>query len=151
MNGALTAQRVDVTRRFWDAFAGEPVTLERLRAGEFEWLTEEFFAPEIVFDLSAVADWPEAEIYEGYEGIRRFYEIWFGAFDQVSFEVESVEAIGDVVLSIATQRGGGLHSHTPVEWRNAYLTSVDGSKIVRSRFFSDPDEAMRTARAEAAR
>lgn len=151
MNGALTAQRLDLAQRFWDAFAREPITLERLRAGEFDSLMEEFFAPEIVFDLSAVADWPEAEMYEGYEGVRRFHEVWFGAFDQVSFEVESVEVIGELVLSIAVQRGSGLYSHTPVEWRNAYLVSVSGSRIVRSRFFSDPDEAIRTAKAEAAR
>lgn len=68
----------------------------------------------------------------------------------MSFEVECVEAVGDLVLSIAVQRGSGLYSHTPVEWRNAYLISVNGSKIVHSRFFSDPDEAVRIARAEAA-
>jgi hypothetical protein len=35
------------------------------------------------------------------------------------FEIERVEAAGDLVLSVAIQRGSGISSRTPVEWRNA--------------------------------
>jgi ketosteroid isomerase-like protein len=145
MTDTLTAQKLEVVRRFWEVFTRQPITLERLRAGQLDRVLEEFYAPDVVFDLSAVAGWPEAQTYEGYAGIRTFYEVWFGMFEEVSFELERVEGVGDLVLSFAIQRGSGISSRTPVEWRNAYLSTVRGSKIVRAQFFSDPDEALRAA------
>jgi ketosteroid isomerase-like protein len=141
----LTAQKLDAARRFWEAFTREPVTLERFRRGDYDPLIEEFYTADVVFDLSAVPGWPEAQTYEGYEGVRRFYETWFGMFEEVSFELERLEAVGDFVLSVATQRGTGISSHTPVEWRNAYLATFRGSKTVRAQFFADPDDAVRAA------
>jgi ketosteroid isomerase-like protein len=148
MTDTLAAQQVEAVRRFWETFAGEPVTLERLRSGGLDRLIDDFYAPDVVFDLSAVAGWPEATTYEGHDGIRRFYEAWFGTFEEVSFELERLEAVGDdLILSVAIQRGRGISSRTPVEWRNAYLATMRGSKVVRVQFFSDPDEAVRAAEA----
>jgi ketosteroid isomerase-like protein len=145
MTDTLSAQKLEVVRRAWEAFESEPITLERLRAGKFDWLMEEFYSADVVFDLSALAGWPEAKTYEGYDGVGRFFEDWFGMFEEVSFELDRLEAVGDVVLAVAIQRGSGLSSRTPVEWRQAYLSAVQGSKIVRTQIFSDPDEAVRAA------
>lgn len=145
MTDATTAQKLEVIRRLWAAFVREPITPERVRAGQLDRLVEEFFAPDVVFDLSGVAGWPDAQTYGGHEGVRRFYETWFGMFAEVSLELERLEAVGDSLLSVAIQRGRGISSRTPVEWRNAYLNTLRGSKIVRAQFFSDPDEAVAAA------
>lgn len=145
MTDATTAHQLEVVQRFWAVLTREPITLDRLRADLLDRLLDEFLAPDVVFDLSGVEGWPDAQTYEGHEGIRRFYETWFGMFAEVSFELERVEAVGDSILSVAIQRGTGISSRTPVEWRNAYLMTLRGSKGVRARFFSDPDEAVRAA------
>lgn len=141
----LTAEKLEVARRFWEAFSGEPITLERLQAGWADWLLNEFFAPDAVFDMSALDDWPESPLYEGHDGIRRFWEAWFGTWEEATWELERLEAVGELILSVALQRGIGASSRTPVEWRTCYLVTIRGSKIVRSRFFADPDDAIRAA------
>jgi hypothetical protein len=62
MSEALTAQKLGAVRRFWKVFTRAPITLGRLRAGQLDWLMEEFY--------------------------RRFYETWFATFEEVSFELE---------------------------------------------------------------
>jgi ketosteroid isomerase-like protein len=94
--------------------------------------------------MSAIEDWPESETYAGHEGIRRFYEDWFGRWEQMAFELERVEAGGDVILSVVVQRGTGTSSRAPVEQRVALLTTVKGSKFVRAQFL-DPEDAIRAA------
>lgn len=48
MTDTCTTQGHEVVRRFREAFAGERVTLERLRAGGLDWLLEEFYAHDVV-------------------------------------------------------------------------------------------------------
>jgi ketosteroid isomerase-like protein len=126
----------------------EQVTLDRLRRGELDALLEEFYSPDVVFDLRALEVWPESETYEGHDGIRRFYEAWFGPWEEVTFELESAEAVGDLILSVAVQRGTGVSSRAPVEARFAILTTVRESKFVRARFFWNADDAVRAAEGE---
>lgn len=136
-----------MVRRFWEALSREPMTLEGLRAGELDWLIDEFYPPDAVFEMGGFEGWPESETYEGHDGVRSFYEAWFGPWESMSFELERLERVGDVVLSVVLARGTGASSRTPVEQSFALLTTVRDSKFAHARFFTDPNEAVRAAEA----
>jgi ketosteroid isomerase-like protein len=135
------SERLELGRRYWAAL-GEPITLEHVRGQWLEHFLDDFFSADSVFDLSRVDAWPEERLYEGHAGIRRFWEKWFEIFEEVSFECEHLEEVNGLVVSVARQRGTGITSKTPVEWRLAYLVTMADSKIVQADFYPDPDEAL---------
>jgi hypothetical protein len=106
---------------------------------------EEFYTRDAVFDLTRVAGWPESPVYEGHDGLRRFWQEWFSMWEQVTWELERLEPVGDSILSVAVQRGIGASSHTPAEWRLTFLSTFRGSKVLRARFFSSPEAALEAA------
>src|ERR687895_470426 len=95
----MSAGRLELIGRFWDSFSSESITSERLRSGWMDWLLDEFYAPEPVFDLRAM-DWTESPVYEGRDDLRDFWETWFG-----TWELERLETVGEQVLSVAVERG----------------------------------------------
>jgi ketosteroid isomerase-like protein len=97
------------------------------------------FAPNAVWDVSALG----LGAYAGREAIRRFFEDWGGAYEDLDSELEEFWNLdNDVTLAVVVQRGrparggGGW-----VKVRYASVTIWDGGMIESAFNFTDIDEA----------
>jgi ketosteroid isomerase-like protein len=73
---------------------------KRGRAGEREWPDNpiwELFDPEAV--LEEVAEFPDAAVYRGREGIARWWTGFFDVFEDVRWELREVIPVGDRVVA----------------------------------------------------
>lgn len=90
---------------------------------------------------------PDPRIYHGHQGARDA----FAATDEtfVGFELEPEEFIGEgeYVIVILMMRGTGRGSGVQVEERIAHQWKVRDGKAVELQVYSDPDDAVRDARA----
>jgi ketosteroid isomerase-like protein len=134
--------RIETVRGWWEALAREPLTRERIAAGELEPFVRELHAPDVVWQLSDFAGWPEQPIYSGHDGVRRVLEVWsfFGA--RLEFELQMADAVGDRVVAAAVQRAHGARGGAPTETRFAAVMSVDGGMVTRIATYSDLGEAL---------
>ena len=91
---------------------------------------------------------PDPRTYHGYEGARDALAASDETF--VGFELEPEEFIGEgeYVVVVLTMRGTGRGSGVKVEERIAHQWKVRDGKAVELQVYSDPDDAVRDARAE---
>jgi ketosteroid isomerase-like protein len=90
---------------------------------------------------------PDPRIYHGHQGARDALAASDETF--VGFEMEPEEFIGegDYVIVVLTMRGTGRGSGVKVEERIAHQWRVRDGKAVALQVYSDPDDAVRDARA----
>ena len=90
---------------------------------------------------------PDPRIYHGHQGAREALAASDETF--VGFELEPEEFIGegDYVIVVLTMRGTGRGSGVKVEERIAHQWKVRDGKAVELQVYSDPDDAVRDARA----
>jgi ketosteroid isomerase-like protein len=106
----------------------------------------ELYAEDCVWDMSHVEGWPEDPVYEGREGLARFFNdaipVW-GEFEVIPEEVEPMGG-GRFFIRCAA-RFRGQESGVPVEvaWGQAAISR--GGKVVRVDNYSDVAEARRAA------
>jgi ketosteroid isomerase-like protein len=86
-------------------------------------------------------DLPEGGTFHGPAGIRRFVENWFGAFSDLTIEIERIEAKGDRVAVMLHQRGMSA-SGVPVELRDGHVWTVVGGQIQRIELFLTHEAAL---------
>jgi ketosteroid isomerase-like protein len=92
---------------------------------------------------------PDPRTYHGHQGAREALAASDETF--VGFEMEPEEFIGegDYVIVVLTMRGTGRGSGVKVEERIAHQWKVRDGKAVELQVYSDPDDAVRDARARA--
>jgi uncharacterized protein len=91
---------------------------------------------------------PDPRTYHGHEGARQALESSDETFDAFELVPEEFIAEGDYVIVVLTMRGTGRGSGIPVEERIAHQWKVRDGKAVALQVYSDPDDAVRDARAE---
>ena len=93
---------------------------------------------------------PDPRIYHGHEGVREALAASDESF--VGFELEAKEFIGegDYVIVVIMMRGTGRGSGVTVEERIAHQWKVRDGRAVAVQVYSDPDDAVRDARADRA-
>jgi ketosteroid isomerase-like protein len=104
------------------------------------------FHPEI--EWSAETDLvPDAGIYRGHEGVRRFWREWAEVIEGLTLEIEQCDAIDDEwVLAVTRSSGRGVGSGVVVESSSfAQLAQFRDGEVVRVRLVGD----VRHARAAA--
>ena len=127
----MSQENVDVVRRAWDCWI----------AGDMDQLFT-FFHPEVVWSTTNFEGWPEDDVYQGHDGVRRFFEQWRASWDRYEAGIhEIVDAGGDDVLVFCWQRGYGSGSQVPVEMDFGQATTVRDGLIQRMDAYSDPDAA----------
>jgi ketosteroid isomerase-like protein len=73
-----------------------------------------------------------AELIEGRAAIRGFLEEWFGAYEELAFELEEVSHLGDgVVFAVVIQDGRLIGSAGRVRQREGWVYLFIGSSIAR--------------------
>jgi ketosteroid isomerase-like protein len=90
---------------------------------------------------------PDAAIYRGHEGVRRFWAEWAEVIEGMTLEIQECTAVDDEwVLAVTRSSGRGAASGVAVESGTfAQLAQFRDGEVVRVRLFGD----VRHARAAA--
>jgi ketosteroid isomerase-like protein len=131
---ALIRQNVDALKRGYDSVG----------QGDLDAMFD-FVDPDVV-----VRDRPESpdpRTYHGYEGAREALAASDETFAGFELEPEEFIGEGDYVIVVLRMRGTGRGSGVKVEERIAHQWKVRDGKAVELQVYSDPDDAVRDARA----
>jgi ketosteroid isomerase-like protein len=85
---------------------------------------------------------PEASVYEGRDGFRRFAHSDWEAFDEVIYEPQDFVVRGEYVLVPITQSGRGKGSALGIEESIVNVWRVRDGSCVELRNYSTMDEAL---------
>ena len=100
-------------------------------------------APDFVWDLSTLDGWPDAPQYFGREGFNEFIAKWIEAYDKFEQQMEEViDAGGQDVVSIISQRGRPRGSQSWVHLRFGVVWTVGEGELKRGRVFRTAEEAL---------
>jgi ketosteroid isomerase-like protein len=99
--------------------------------------------PQIEWDLSNWADWPE-DVYYGHDGFRRFWADYLSVWEEVEFIFDGIIEAGDNQIVVflrqhALGKASGIQVHSP---SYAQIATVRGERITRLAFYSNRDEAL---------
>jgi ketosteroid isomerase-like protein len=92
---------------------------------------------------------PDPRTYHGHQGAREALAASDETFAGFELEPEEFIGEGDYVVVVLTMRGTGRGSGVTVEERIAHQWKVRDGKAVALQVYSDPDDAVRDARAGA--
>jgi ketosteroid isomerase-like protein len=87
----------------------------------------------------------EGESYTGHDGLMRFLAEMTEDFEQVRFEIEETRDAGEQVVGIGRFRARGRASGVDLDVPLGVFTRVRRGKIVYTRLFSEPAEALEAA------
>jgi uncharacterized protein len=112
-----------------------------------EWeAVRSFLHPDVRMDQSRI---PDGGVYEGIDAFGRFFERWFGTWDEIRMTPERFIEEGDRVLALMTIEGRGKGSGVPVVIRSADLWTVRDEKILSLVGYPDRAEALEAIRSPA--
>jgi ketosteroid isomerase-like protein len=87
----------------------------------------------------------EGESYSGHDGLARFFAELDRDFEEVGFEIDEIRDAGDQVVGVgrflARGRASGVDLNVPL----GVLLKMRRGKIVYTRFYSEPAEALEAA------
>ena len=87
----------------------------------------------------------EGESYSGHEGLERFLAEMTEDFEEVRFEIEETRDAGEQVVGLGRFRARGRASGVDLNVPLGVLTRMRRGKIVYTRFFSEPADALEAA------
>jgi uncharacterized protein len=126
----VSQENVEVVRQVFDAFNSED--LELILA-----FTHPDFEVEVPPDLSA-----EPDTYRGHSGMRRYWESFQDAMDEIRFQPEALWDTGDVVVVVMHITARGRRTAIPVEQRVAGLWTIRDGKVMGVRAYASLSEAL---------
>lgn len=125
----MSQARLDVVRRAHDALnAPDPEALISLCDAEF------------VLDMSDRVFNPA--IYEGHEGVRRFYAEVHEVWESYVWEPEELIETPEYVVVLVFSSGRGRGSGVEVERKTAMVWTVHEGQAMAVRFFRERDQAL---------
>lgn len=115
---------------------------EQLNRGDVEGVVE-LCDEEFVMDMSERVFNPD--IYNGADGIRRFYDGVTEVWDTYRWNIEKTQVAGDEVVAMLHCRGQGRQAGPPVDWRVAWLWRFRDDRPVAVRFYRERSDALAAA------
>jgi ketosteroid isomerase-like protein len=106
-----------------------------------------FLHPEVHMDQSRI---PDGGVYQGIDAFGRFFQRWFGTWEELRMTPERFIEDGDRVLALMTIEGRGKGSGVPVVIRSADLWTVRDGKILSLVGYPDRAEALEAIRSPTA-
>jgi uncharacterized protein len=129
----MSQLNIDILNRVFEAFnSGD---MERILA-----LTHRDFEAAVPPELSA-----EPDTYRGHEGLRRYFETFQEAMDEIRFEPEQFWDHGEMVVVSARVTAKGRQTAIPVEQQLALLCTIRDGKALRVRAYAALSEALEAA------
>jgi ketosteroid isomerase-like protein len=131
----VSSENVEIIRRLWETWD------QRAHEDVFAHYDEH-----IEWIQSDVLRLPDEEpVYRGHEGVRTFWRLWLGAWEQVSYEsVEFRDAGDEVVALVHNQHMRGRASGVDLVMSYAQVWTLRDGKVVRMHSIADQDEALRS-------
>jgi ketosteroid isomerase-like protein len=130
----VSQANVDVVRRVFEAFNSEDI--ERILA-----FTHPSFQAEISAELS-----PEPDVYLGRAGMRRYFQSFQDAMDEIRFQLERFWDLGQTVVVALRLTAKGRQTGIPVEQRSAGVWTIEDGKVIQVRAYASVSEALAAAR-----
>ena len=87
----------------------------------------------------------EGESYSGHDGLTRFLAEMTQDFEEVRFEIDETRDAGEQVVGIGRFRARGRASGVDLNVPLGVLTRMRRGKIVYTRLFSEPADALEAA------
>jgi ketosteroid isomerase-like protein len=129
----VSQENVDTVSEFLELFAaGDRVAWRR------------YFAEDVVWDMSR-SGLPAAGVYNGHEGLERFFADWLGTWEDYSVEFREVIDAGDEVVVTFRQRGRGRTSGIVTERDFAGVYEIADGIVTTYRQYETRDDALRAA------
>jgi ketosteroid isomerase-like protein len=126
----MSQENVEIVRRGFEAFnSGD---MERILA-----FTHPAFETEVSPELSA-----EPDVYRGHDGIRRYFESFQDAMDEIRFEPERIWDVADSVVAIVRLTAKGRLSEIAVEQRIAQVWTIRDGKALGVRTYPSLSQAL---------
>jgi ketosteroid isomerase-like protein len=88
-------------------------------------------------------------VYEGHDGILRFYSEVRDVWESYLWEPEKLLPAGENVVALLRSGGRGRGSGVEVEGRTAMVWTVQDGRATALRFFRDRDAALKAVRRQA--
>jgi hypothetical protein len=104
---------------------------------------ERWYDPES--QILNVDGWPIPASYEGLEGYARWYGENYATYDDVRFDVESVEPVADRVVALARVSGRPKGEETRLEIQVGVTYELRGGRIWRVRLYLGHERALQAA------
>jgi ketosteroid isomerase-like protein len=98
--------------------------------------------PDVEWDMSGVAGWPEERSYRGPDAVREFLEGWIGSWSQWSFDIEEIADAGNQVFVAIREWGLGADSGAGVEQRRFFAWRLQDGLTASVRMFSCRSDAL---------
>jgi uncharacterized protein len=128
----MSQENVEIIRSLADAFQrGDSAAFFSVLDADVEW-----------HDQTAI---PGADVHRGREAVRRHFEQWFDAWEEIEYSTEELLDRGDRVVAVIRRRGKGKGSGAVVSDQVIHVYTVRSKKIVRFEGFTDKDEALTAA------
>jgi ketosteroid isomerase-like protein len=117
---------------------------EALRDGSVEALIE-LVDPE--FELTTPPSLAsEPDTYHGPDGIRRYFDSFYEAMDEITFDAHSFEAVDDRVVTEFTLSARGRTTGLEFSQHAYQVWTLRDGKAVRVEVYAERDEALAAAR-----
>jgi uncharacterized protein len=129
----MSEENVELIRRGLEAFNSED--MERILA-----FVDPGFETEVSGELSA-----EPDTYRGHDGIRRYFESFRDAMDEIRFQPERFWDAGEAVVVALRLTAKGRQTAIRVEQRMAQVWSVRDGRAIGVRTYTSIAEALRAA------
>jgi ketosteroid isomerase-like protein len=98
---------------------------------------------EFTMDMSERVFNPDS--YLGHDGIRRFYEGVIDAWESYVWNVEGTRVAGDMVVALLHCEGQSRDGGPGVDWRVAWVWTIQDGRAVAARFYRDRAKALKAA------
>lgn len=126
----MSQENVDIVRRIFEAFNSEDIELILS-------LTHADFELEVPPALSA-----EPDIYHGHEGMRRYWESFKDAMDEIRIRPEDLRDAGEDVVAAIHLSAKGRRTAIAVEQRSVGVWTISDGKVIRIRSYASRAEAL---------
>ncbi len=90
----------------------------------------------------------EPDTYRGKEGMRRYFDSFHEAMNEIRFEQHDVREVGRLVVATVRLTAVGRSTGIPVEQRMAQVWSVLDGQALEVRSYPSPEAALRAAQLE---
>jgi ketosteroid isomerase-like protein len=125
----MSPENMQVVRQVLEAFNGEDI--ERILA-----FTHPDAEVEISPDVSA-----EPDTYRGHDGMRRYFQSFRDAMEEIRFEPEQLWSAGESVVVALRLTARGRQTAILVEQRSAGIWDICDGKVIRVRSYASPKHA----------
>jgi ketosteroid isomerase-like protein len=127
----MSQEDLETVRQLLEAFNSEDI--ERVLA-----LTHRDIVVEIPPEVSA-----EPDTYRGHDGMRRYFQSFRDAMDEIRFESEQVVDVGPSVVVTLRLTASGRQTAIRVQQRSAGVWTTADGKLIRIRSYASAADALK--------